>query len=837
MDIRPKTPTATSSPHPPLVKTEAPTEAIPRLHPKGQGISPVEVPLVVSSSELSTELSAKGSSVTHIDIVDTPTETVGPAPPPEPTYKTVKPRAIQTEEMDKVLETYHATVKETLESAPDGSALNKFETALRLMSNLKDPRLKDDPQAFDTLTMRKSQVEAEYQKLVQDPEVKSAFESAQKKALESIFGENVAYRAHQQAAYLLSDSFQDELSTLPAEEIQGKVQQEISALSILNPRLAENITDQLLEKTLKAQSLRMLQSDTEAGLASRESLAEAMSLYLRAQQTAAGISLQATNLSRLATLSDDKITELSKAVADLAKGTQATDYNKLAQTLLDKVDELPAELQQDATSFISHMNTQNALGAVLLAGSVAGLLQRDLPEDPKSWASLTSASLGTASMSHFAFRLAGLNQAADIASKINFKASLSGLKVPVVGSVVIGINTTLDAIAMAEEYKNEDAVGMATRAMGVGTGLATLGAITLASGPAAPVILIGSTVVGLAAWGVDSMWGESDLTGRVRQDLRKLDISTQEEKTLEAYTTQPVTIEGFNGPGPASPHTVQVPISRLETQQKLASAPLEDRIKLVNGLMDQHTDGLEEDIIYDTLTQTDDQEYMALMASLNTGRLASEIEDDAQLMPLLYRAERLAKTPEQAAKVLEPALVRLTQDKRYDALQHYLSFTSDEQKAAFSAEALQDTFGHLLDDWHRGSDNKALIKRLMTDKVFQPKLQLKSKEQIKPWLKELSDDEVSHLLKPLLKNQDGIALLEELYSSPKKNNRRNQQLTHFGANNKAYQVTLALAKELNDQEIQALPTELRDRMKAMLERLNNATFFDNSELTQQISRF
>ncbi len=828
MDIRSSLPPMTS----PLV-TEPPrvaaTEAVPRIKPAGDGLAAVEVALVVSASDL-----AQGSSVANLELLE---PMIGPEPSPPP-YTQVKPRAIQPQEMEKVLSAYNQQVKTALQSAAKDSPLDKFETSLRLISNLKDPRLKDDRQAFDVLNMRKTQVEEEYRKLAQSPEVKSAFENAQQSALKEIFGNDLVHRSRQQAAYLLSDSFQTELNQIPAAEIQAKVQQELSALSVLNPPLAEKITNDLLEKTVKNQSLRMLQSESKAGAASRESLADGLKLYLKAQQTAAGISMQATNISRLASLSDEKIAELTHAVADLAKGSQAADYQKLAESLLDKVDELPAELQQDASQFLSHMKTQNALGVVLLAGSVAGLLQRDLPKDPKAWASLTSASLGTVSMSHFAFRLVGLSEAADVAGKINFKASLNGLKIPVLGSMVVGINTTLDAIALADEYKNEDIAGMTSRAMGVGSGLATLAAITVASGPAAPVILIGSTVVGLTAWGIDSMWGETDLTGRVRQDLRQLGLSNQEEETLKQYTTQTMQVDSYGWPGPTGKYEITTPISRLESQKRLAMAPLSDRVQVINQLMDQATNAHEESLISDAIHQSSDQDFIPLMNSLNTARLAEELEKPADLLPIIYRIQRLAPSPKAAAQLLEPMLQRLAEVKRYPEMKHALSIATPEIKQSLSAKGMQQSLSLAMDDWFRSGENRELVSQLLQDPDLQKSLlsqYAKDMESFKPLLYQLNPDEIASALKPTLSSAQSVSLLESLYAKPP-SKRRNTNLTELGHNQKATEISIKLLSRLNDQELQAMPAAVKAKIKLLFQQGERNFMINGPELQKQMKR-
>ena len=622
---------------------------------------------------------------------------------------------LKNEEMAKVLDDYNIQVKAILKAAPQGSQLQQFKSALRMMSLLQDPRLKTDPQAQDILVMRKSQIEKAYQELSQSPEIKAVFEQARQAALKKIFGASTNVRAQQQAAYLLSNQFQSELRELSPEEIQSKVQRELSALALLKPQLAEALTPQLMAKTLRSRSLYKLQAEGEAGDSSRETLARALGIYLKTQQTASSVGLQANNVARLTQLSDQRINELSQAVARLTEGTKAADYQKLAVSLMDKVDQLPPDLQQDASRLLTHMQAQNIFGTILFAGSLAGLLQKDLPDDPKAWASLTSSSLSTAALSSNAFRLLGLENMADIAGKINFKAPVSGLQIPVVWSVVAGINTTLAAINLVDEVYNEDPIGTASQALGVGSGLAAMAAMTLLSGPAAPLTLIGTSVVGLAAWGMDLVWGESDLTGTIRQDLRTLGIAKNESEILHKYSSE-------------SQHSKLAPNARsvsavkaLEKLEHLAQTSSEEKVALINQWMDQYTGSTEEDLIFQTLTLNGDTELLSLMENLNTGRLASELENSGQVLSLMFRVSNLSET-ERATKVLEPMLERLTKESRTEDLQVFMLRVNPDVKALIAPEAIENMIKELMDGWFDRAPAQALITQLISDPDLHPQI-------------------------------------------------------------------------------------------------------------------
>ena len=162
--------------------------------------------------------------------------------------------------------------------------------------------------------MRQSEIEGEYKRLIQEPEIQQSFEKSRQLALNEIFGKDLNNRVQGQANYLLNDSFQQELDKLPEAEIQARIQQELSALAILNPAMAKKVGQELIQKTVIHQALKTLQDPGEAGDSMREGLSQALGLYLKAQQTAASVTLQASNFSRLVNISDQQIDELTQAV-------------------------------------------------------------------------------------------------------------------------------------------------------------------------------------------------------------------------------------------------------------------------------------------------------------------------------------------------------------------------------------------------------------------------------------------------------------------------------------------------------------------------------------------
>lgn len=748
-----------------------------------EGLKPQEVPLLLSQSSL-----AQGQSLAEVSLVENialPSLDVEA----EPLYT---PRAILPEEIKRVNDAYNRQVRAALEAAPHGSRLEQFETSLRLMANLQEPQLQKDSQAWDTIQMRRSQIETSYQRLIQEPEVKQAFDRARWRALGEIFGEQLPQRAGQQAAYLLDDSFQHELDALPDDQVQPRIEQEISALAVLDPKLAKSTAEELIQRTAVHQSIKALKTGGDQNAAVKAGVSQAIGLYLKAQQTALGLSLQATNMSRLVNLPDEQISQLTDAIADLASSSKASTPQQLALDLVSRVDDLPENLRADASKLISHMHTQNVLGTVLLAGSVAGLLRQDLPKDPKSWASLGAGALGTATMAHFAFRTLGLNQAADFASKINFSVALRGVKIPVVGALVTGVNTTLDAIAFVDEVKNEDTAGAISRAMGVGSGLATLAAITLMKGKAVPLTLIGSTVTGLAAWGVESLWGESDATGRIRRDLRALGISAEEKVALKEFE---------HG---ASPDTMSI----------------SDRIDTINALMDQNTSAAEETEIFELLMRTPEKDFLPLMQQLHTPRLVAELENRQQLELLLQRVARQTDGKQPPDKLFTPLLQGLVSARRFDEMKAFLAEAPPAFKQTLSPKTLQSMIEDLLQGWTRANEEKAVV-RLLTDPDLQSAsgamLKLGGEKMLLRLHSELEPEATGALLGRMLGSSDAelSALAGKVFDRP--SGQRLPYLTQLGDDAQAARLATEALNRLSRTEIHALPATLRGRFLRLLE--------------------
>lgn len=425
-----------------------------------------------------------------------------------------------------------------------------------------------------------------------------------------------------------------------------------------------------------------------------------------------------------------------------------------------------------------------------------------------------------------------MSRAAEAASKINYTVQLgAAVKVPLLFSVVSGVNTTLEAVALAREIKNEDAVGMGVRAVGVGSGLASLAALTVMSGPAAPITLIGSTVVGLTAWGIDYAYGESEATGQVRQGLRQLGILAQEEATLAAYQSDPASRPFWQIGG------------GLPEKERLLQAPVSEKIQVINQLMDGATSAEAEALIHTLIIRSPAEEFMPLMRQLNLPRLAEELEDKQQLLGILQnltKAEPLAES----ARMLESMLGRMAQKNRHEEIQAIWSNIPADHKAHFSAEGLARVSRALKDRWMPGVPERQNLIQILTDPALTSQsLALLSRREDQHLLElrsQLSNAEMGQLISHIGRSAEpeAQALLEQLYTpAPKKATpRQSQTLTRLGNNAAAAELTAVTLRNLSDAELTQLSPAVRAQMQKLLHNLQHHLMLSRSLLREQLQR-
>jgi hypothetical protein len=735
------------------------------------------------ADSLNTRPLGQGQSVAELSLIDEAPDLSG-----------IPARSLEAPELEQILTAYNDQIKNGLTNAPKDSPLGQFASSLKLMANLQDPRLQQDKQAWELLKLRQTQIESRFTEQSQLPEVKQFFEQTRAQALTTVL-DDPAQRAKQQAAWLMSETYQISLSVLPPAERQAQMQEALSGLTMLDPDLASQVSGKLSDQELTLQALEGLQSQGPDGESARNGLGKALQVYLKAQQSSVRLGVAANQFSRLMALPDDRLDEISQAVSGLAAKTQATSPRQLMTALLDHIDELPGDLRGDATTLLQSLSDEKYLGTLVLAGSMAGLMRQELPNDPKTWLVLTSGSLSTAGSAHHGLRLLGLHAAADFAGKINYQLPVGAFKIPVLGTVTSGLGLATELIGLSQEVANEDHVGTGAKLAGVGSSLAGLAAITIMSGPAAPLTLVGATVVGVGAWGINSLWGESDLTGELRQQLRNSGITPQEEQLLQS----------------------------IGSDQLAPTVP--ERVALINGLLDRGADDQEDARIARQLLGSNDVDFKAQIQALHLPRLIGEL-DDADMAAVLSRA--FSQTPDAAAQtqLAETALKSLLDKNRLASIQQVLPTLPAGSLSRMDPELYQK----LLDTAAQGNIQDAGRYELLTSLLTHPDLSLYRQAlpqqdlQIQQWRSTMGPDQSAPLLRQLMTSPEPAqqALAQKWlspppasvfeYLSPMDQNPMGQDMLQ----RHAARLVLITLEGLSPEQIEQLPPGLKAHMTEQL---------------------
>ncbi|MBF2055056.1 MAG: hypothetical protein IGS03_16530 [Candidatus Sericytochromatia bacterium] len=752
---------------------------------------------------------------------------------------------------------YNQLISAALASAPEDSDLADYARARRLMGMLQDPRLaSEDQEARDVLNMRRSQIEAELTRLQSSPEVVAAFEQARSDALQQTFGAEADTVAQEYANYILSDDFQQSLQGLSSEAVAERVQTELMQLNAMNPALQAEVSESLQQQALIRAATEALTQPGEAGDQAEAGVAAAIESFLSYSQTAASTSRHTGNALRALSGGQHSLQEIGQAIARGTRNIRLDDMNNGMAQVRDYLNTLPEGLRRSSLEALAVMEGNGTLGSLIALGSVAGIARTDVPEpgDVGAWATLVGASadlvgnsnhllrgvshsqrifdaMGASSMAQFMTRVGQtadrMDAFADLtingaraADAINNGARFAA-RFPVFNGIAAGAGIVADGYAAYQEYQNEDNLGMAMRGVGLASGAASLAAITVMSGPAAPITLVGATVVGLTAWGIDAMWGESDLTGQIRQDLRALGISSQEENTFRDLTTRPVTRPQRGG----GTQTHRVAVSDETIRSRAQQADNAQRVALINQYMDQWTDGDEETLIYNVLmdTPTANGEFLDLIEQLDTTTLASEMENSTRAVNLL---ERMGQAYLEAGREPGPAfsnyLERLATDHNASAIHSFLNRAPDEIQSAVPASVRRSMAESLMAGGTSGTEERAIYRLLNTasDAQFDTLVQEGGLDFLNQLYSELSETQSQGILRRLAQSDDSATqtLGRQFFRAVAREE---------GQGDAAY-LAAGVLSGLSDAEIQALPRSTVQAMGQTMKSYWDSTIFGDS---------
>ncbi len=250
-----------------------------------------------------------------------------------------------------------------------------------------------------------------------------------------------------------------------------------------------------------------------------------------------------------------------------------------------------------------------------------------------------------------------------------------------------------DAIALpisvsniVAEAKNED---------GVDTVIATASAVTAAAGLVGGILIlagsgvglplaVGAAVAGLVLALVDTCFGESALTGQIRQDLRLLDISTAEEQAHRRLTTDTRTVTrgyGYMGGGGMYRATERYTISDKKVRARASKATQAEKVALINQYCEGWTDGSDETLIVQVLCDTPygNNEFLRLVEALDMRRVARELESaNEAAIVMLWTAQAYANTNKPPGKPFREQLLHHAKEHRDGPIRDFLKRCKDK---------------------------------------------------------------------------------------------------------------------------------------------------------------
>jgi hypothetical protein len=438
---------------------------------------------------------------------------------------TVRPSLIGDQQLSALEKAYIKKAQQKILDAKDGdlAKLHELYNALEMANDPKiDKALRD---RIDT-----EAIKAQIAELSQKPEVIKAFEEARKEAVEEVFGKQPVVQ--ELKAHLLSPRYQAYLDLLPEKERVEVLKADLAKLAFADPRAAAEVQQALVGREIQAGSVSILKS------VPRDQRTSAFTQVLEKVNT--GVDKPAKIADALAKSIDKLTPEEAQKMAVWIKEMQngnASAGQKLQQLLISKMDGA-SDSGKAAIGFLKKIGGSTKLGGLLALTAVVAaggkmpdkFSEADLP----ALGQFGAASAGAVGNSSAIAKLLGFDadnilsdikngvgvaakadNAADLQRLTRLGRTAKALKVlEVLGPIGDIAGAAFDFYAAKGEFEKGDTFGGSMKVVSGTSGVVAAGAsiaiLAGATGPAAPLVLVGATVVGLAAWGADEMWGESE---------------------------------------------------------------------------------------------------------------------------------------------------------------------------------------------------------------------------------------------------------------------------------------------------------------------------------------
>lgn len=443
--------------------------------------------------------------------------------------------AIGNSQLGALDQAYLTRIQTALKEAPEGSKLEQLKKLYVALEMSKSDQVDEDLRArVDT-----DKIQSKIAELSQDPEVQKAFETARQQAVKDVFGETDP--SIELAEMMLSPEFEEYLGLLPEAEQSQVLQSELTKLMALNPAKGKEVQETLVARTLQSKAGEVLKNTS---LEDRKAAFEQVFGLVSPVNTAGDKGSKAADglAKAIEALSPAEMAKMEEYLSLMNRNPNASE--KLYQLLAGKLEGMGPN-GSAALGHLSELNGSGKLGAfmTLVAGvATTGKVPDAVSKgDFKSITDLTSSAFSVAGGAPGIIKMFGFStekgiqaaslmiEAGDMAagmSKMSHMATAAkALKVlEVLGPIGDTLGAGLDAYGSYQDFSSGDTVGGYAKATGAAAGatgaIAGVAILAGASGPAAPLVLAGATVVGLVAWGIDAGWGESE----EETFLRQLDV-------------------------------------------------------------------------------------------------------------------------------------------------------------------------------------------------------------------------------------------------------------------------------------------------------------------------
>lgn len=558
-----------------------------------------------------------------------------------------------------------AKVARALEEADKSTNVYKLGRVLTLQTLLasRSPSNQTlqqiDEQAYNALFPRKQAIEQKRQTYLNDPTTAIALRTFRQNAVKPFLGQVEAH-----ARYVMTDAFQREVQGLSSEARGERYNKEIIRLSAVAPDRAAAVAISLFADEIIRNPTALLVSD--------DVLPEAKSAsFNRFVAALAKSSASIDGLSRILNALGDS----PSAGADLAANLKANGFywtggsvgvgtwlsgqvNRLPDgpgvSLVKHINNNPASYGRGIQTFFliwslflidevfagERSASDNVFDFAMAARFVGGaptmatFLVTDLQKLHPFFRATLVKSFGPTPFDGGGLSTRGKNLLSAISkgwgkslfARIGIASNFLMLGLSLYGAYV--------------EYRNEDAAGVAAKALAAvsfGTGAAAswgaagLVGAGLISAPVTAVLFTVSAVAMLLSVLVDWMWGESDLTGAVRRDLRLLGITDTEEAIENRLTIDEDGGSYIGGVGR---------VHGQELANRMANASPAQRQAYVNQILDGNTTSGDEANLTAVLMNLPHADFLSLVESSGPRRIASELQNPDQA------ARIMAKTAE-----------------------------------------------------------------------------------------------------------------------------------------------------------------------------------------------